>query len=318
MLRRLFLKRLAAVPFLPAFAAVPAAPSRVAATNLPEENTMSMANVNGVNLRYEETGEGAPLVWVHEYGGDLRSWEPQVRYFSRRYRVITYNHRGYAPSTIPSAASDYSQNLLVEDLYQLLKHLELGPAHLGGCSMGANVARDFAIAHPEMTRSLILLGAGAGSVNRKQFLQDEEAIAAGIERDGIASLVHHFEVVSNRASFKQKDPRGFAEFLRQVAEHDAQASAHLAREVLIKRKTVFELEAELKALRVPTLIMAGDRDTPSIEPSVVMREWIPHAGLIVFPGCGHVANLEEPGLFNLHVTEFLAAVEARRWAGWSG
>ena len=279
---------------------------------------MSMASVNGVNLRYEETGEGAPLVLVHEFGGDLRSWEPQVRYFSRRYRVITYNQRGYAPSTIPSAASDYSQNLLVEDLYQLLKHLELGPVHLGGCSMGANVARDFAIAHPEMMRSLILLGAGAGSVNRKQFVQDEEAIAAGLERDGIASLVHHFEVVPNRASFKRKDPRGFAEFLRQVAEHDAQACAHLAREVLIKRKTVFELEAELKALRVPTLIMAGDRDAPSIEPSVVMRDWIPHAGLVVFPGCGHVANLEEPGLFNLHVTEFLAAVEARRWAGWSG
>jgi pimeloyl-ACP methyl ester carboxylesterase len=131
-------------------------------------------------------------------------------------------------------------------------------------------------------------------------------------------LVHHFENAANRASFKQKDSQGFAEFLRQVAEHDAQACAHLAREVLMKRKTVFELEAELKALRVPTLIMAGDRDTPSIEPSVVMRDWIPHAGLVIFPWCGHIANLEEPALFNLHVAEFLAAVEQRRWAGWSG
>ncbi len=248
---------------------------------------MPMASVNGVDLYYEETGEGMPLVWVHEYGGDVRSWEPQVRYLSRRYRVVTYNHRGYSPSTVPRAARDYSQNLLVEDLHQLLTHLELGPVHLGGCSMGANVARDF-------------------------------AIAAGLERDGIASLVHHFEIVPNRASFKQKDPRGFAEFLRQVAEHDAQACAHLAREVLIKRKTVVELEAELKALHAPTLIMAGDRDAPSIEPSVLMRGWMPHAGLTVFPGCGHTANLEEPGLFNLHVAEFLAAVERGRWAGWSG
>jgi len=103
--------------------------------------------------------------------------------------------------TIPSAVSDYSQNLLVEDLNQLLRHLGLGPVHLGGCSMGANVARDFAIAHPEMTRSLILVGAGAGSLNRKQFLQDEEAMTAGLERNGIASLVHHFEIVPNRASF---------------------------------------------------------------------------------------------------------------------
>jgi pimeloyl-ACP methyl ester carboxylesterase len=97
--------------------------------------------------------------------------------------------------------SDYSQNLLVEDLNQLLRHLGLGPVHLGGCSMGANVARHFAIAHPEMTRSLILVDAGAGSLNRKQFLQDEEAMTAGLELNGIASLVHHFEIVPNRASF---------------------------------------------------------------------------------------------------------------------
>lgn len=318
MLRRSFLSKMAAVPFLPALANVSAARSSAGPTNSPKGKSRPTASVNGVNLYYEQTGEGAPLVWVHEYGGDLRSWEPHVRYFSRRYRVMTYNHRGYAPSTIPTAASDYSQNLLVENLRQLLKHLGLGPVHLGGCSMGANVARDFAIAHPEMTKSLILLGAGAGSVNREQFVKDEEAIAVGLERDGIESLVHHFEIVPNRASFKQKDPRGFAEFLRQVTEHDAQACAHLAREVLIKRKTVSQLESELKALRIPTLIMAGDQDTPSIEPSVVMREWIPHAGFAVFPRCGHVANLEEPALFNFQVTEFLAAVETRRWAGWSG
>ena len=114
---------------------------------------MPTARVNGVDLFWEETGRGAPLVWVHEFGGDLRSWEPQVRYFSRRYRVVTYNHRGYPPSTVPKTARDYSQDLLVEDLRQLLSHLDLGPVHLGGCSMGANIARDFALAHGERTRS---------------------------------------------------------------------------------------------------------------------------------------------------------------------
>jgi pimeloyl-ACP methyl ester carboxylesterase len=257
------------------------------------------------------------LVWVHEYGGDLRSWEPQVRYFSRRYRVVTYNQRGYSPSTVPRAARDYSQALLVEDLHQLLTHLGLGSVHLGGCSMGANVARDFALAHRDMTRSLILVGAGAGAVNREQFLQAQEASAAGLEREGIAARVRNFEDQPTRASFKAKDPRGFAEFLRQAGEHDVHACAHLAREVMAKRKTIFELEAELKALRVPTLIMAGDRDVPCVEPSLVMRGWMPHAGLVLFPACGHTPNLEEPGLFNLHVAEFLAAVETGRWAGWS-
>jgi pimeloyl-ACP methyl ester carboxylesterase len=112
---------------------------------------MAIARVNGVDLYHEVTGEGTPLVWSHEFGGDHRSWEPQVRFFARRHRIVTYNHRGYPPSSVPKAAADYSQDLLVEDFYQLLRHLELGAVHLGGCSMGANVARDLAIAHPEMT-----------------------------------------------------------------------------------------------------------------------------------------------------------------------
>jgi pimeloyl-ACP methyl ester carboxylesterase len=276
---------------------------------------MPIARVNGVDLYHEITGDGTPLVWSHEFGGDHRSWEPQVRYFSRRHRVVTYNHRGYPPSSVPKVAGDYSQTLLVEDLHQLLRQLALGPVHLGGCSMGANVARDFAIAHPEMLRSLIMVGAGAGSVNREAFLAGQAEIAAGLDREGQASRIRNLESIPTRATFKQKDPRGFAEFLRQASEHDAQACAHLAREVMSKRKTVPELEPALRALRVPTLIMVGDRDAPCVEPSLMMRALIPRAGLVLFPACGHTPNIEEPGLFNLHVAEFLSTVEAGRWAG---
>ncbi len=167
---------------------------------------MPMASVNGVDLYWEATGQGTPLVWVHEYAGDLRSWEPQVRYFSRRYRVVTYNHRGYPPSSVPKTAREYSQGLLVEDLYQLLEHLGLGPVHLGGCSMGANVARDFAIAHERMVRSLILVGGGAGSLNREEFLKAQETLASALEREGIASLIRSVQNVPTRASFKDKIP----------------------------------------------------------------------------------------------------------------
>ena len=278
---------------------------------------MSIARLSGLELYYEETGAGVPLVWSHEFGGDHRSWEPQVRYFARGYRVVTYNHRGYAPSSVPAEAIAYSQDILVEDLFRLLRHLGLGPVHLGGCSMGANAARDFAIAHPELVRSLIMVGAGAGSVNREQFLKGQAATADGLEREGMASRLRSFEDLPTRASFKAKDPRGFAEFMRQAGEHDAGACAHLAREVMAKRRTVPELEGPLRALRVPTLIMVGDQDSPCVEPSMRMRALIPHAGLVVFPACGHTPNIEEPGLFNLHVAEFLAAVERGRWAGWT-
>jgi pimeloyl-ACP methyl ester carboxylesterase len=278
---------------------------------------MPIAHLDGIDLYYEVTGQGTPLVWSHEFGGDHRSWEPQVRYFSRRYRVITYNHRGYAPSSVPKGAGNYSQDILVADLHRLLRHLDVGPVHLGGCSMGANAARDFAIAYPEMLKSLIMVGAGAGSVAREQFLASQGAIAESLDRDGIAARVRNFESLGTRISFKEKDPRGFAEFLRQSSEHDAQACAHLAREVMSKRKTVFEIEAGLRACRVPTLIMVGDLDAPCVEPSLAMRRMMPHAGLVVFPACGHTPNIEEPGPFNLSVDSFLAAVESGRWAGWS-
>jgi pimeloyl-ACP methyl ester carboxylesterase len=278
---------------------------------------MPLAKLGDVELYYEETGQGAPLVWSHEFGGDHRSWEPQVRYFSRGYRVVTYNHRGYPPSSAPADARAYSQDILVEDLHRLLRHLGLGRVHLAGCSMGANVARDFALAHPDMVRSLVMVGAGAGSVNREAFLQSQAATAEALEREGQASRVRAFESLPARASFKAKDPRGFAEFLRQAGEHDARACAHLAREVMSRRRTVPELEAPLSALRVPTLIVVGDHDAPCVEPSLMMRALIPHAGLLVLPACGHTPNIEEPGLFNLHVSEFLACVERGRWAGWT-
>lgn len=278
---------------------------------------MPTASVNGVEIYYEETGQGAPLVFSHEFGGDHRSWEPQARYFARRHRVVTYNHRGYPPSGVPKAVSDYSQDLLVADLHGLVKHLGLGPIHLVGCSMGANAARDFVLAYSGMVRSLTLVGAGAGSVNREQFLEGQRATAAALDREGIGAVLRNLETLPARASFKQKDPRGFAEFLRQAGEHDAQACAHLIREVMSKRKTVQEVEAGLRALRVPTLIMVGDQDAPCLEPSLMMRAMLPHAGLVVFPACGHTPNIEEPGLFNVHLAEFLAAVEGGRWAGWS-
>ena len=277
---------------------------------------MPIAHLDGIDLYYEDTGTGLPLVWSHEFGGDYRSWEPQARYFARRYRVITYNHRGYPPSGVPKAAADYSQDILVADLHRLIRHLNLGPVHLAGCSMGGNVARDFALAHPAMLRSLTMIGAGAGSVDREQFLKGMATNAANLDREGIGALVRNMDAVPARATFKAKDPRGFAEFLRDIGDHDAQACAHLAREVMSKRKTVPEVEAALRACTVPTLIMVGDADTPCVEPSVAMQKLMPHAGLVVFPACGHTPNIEEPGLFNHVVGEFLAAVDAGRWAGW--
>ncbi len=277
---------------------------------------MPTARVNGVELYYEETGTGFPLIWSHEFGGDYRSWEPQVRYFSRRYRVVTYNYRGYPPSSVPDDPAAYRNEILVEDLAALMRHLGIAKAHIGGLSMGGNVALNFGIRYPEMAASLIIAGCGSGTVNRESFARECEARARLFLEKGAAAVADDFAGLASRRGFADKDPRGWAEFLAYVREHSPQGGAHMLRGVQLRRKSVFELEPELKTVMVPALIIVGDQDEPCLEPGLFMKRHMPHAGLVILPMTGHTANIEEPALFNLHVTEFLTAVENGRWGPW--
>ena len=88
-------------------------------------------------LHYEECGKGTPLIFVHEFSGDSRSWEAQLRFFSRRYRCIAFNARGYPPSDAPQARTKYSWRIAVDDIADVLRHLRIRKAHVVGCSMGA-------------------------------------------------------------------------------------------------------------------------------------------------------------------------------------
>ena len=193
---------------------------------------MPSARINGVTLDYEETGSGFPLIWCHEFGGDYRSWEPQVRYFSRRYRVITWNYRGYPPSDVPQDPAAYRNEILVEGPAALMRHLGIERAHVGGLPMGGNVALNFGIAHPDMPENLIICGCGSGTVGRETFPAEGEQRAQQFLNEGIEAKARNF------------------------------------------------------------------------------------AGLVMLPMTGHTSNIEEPALFNLHVAEFLAAVEHGRGGTW--
>ena len=116
-----------------------------------------------------------------------------------------------------------------------------------------------------------------------------------------------------RVQFANKDPRGFAEFQRALAEHDATGSANTQLGVQRERPSLYDLTGEMKALRVPTLVLTGDEDWPCLLPGVLMKRNIPAAALAVMPNCGHAINLEDPGGFNRIVGDFLAQVDAGRW-----
>jgi pimeloyl-ACP methyl ester carboxylesterase len=274
---------------------------------------MSVAHVNGMSLYYEITGEGAPVIFSHEFAGDYRSWEQQVRFFSRRYQVITYNNRGYPPSDVPKDPEAYSQEVIVEDLHQLMLYLKISRAHIVGFSMGASVALNFGVKHPEMCLSLVVAGCGSGSTNREQFEQDTRRVVDLLEREGTEKVAEIYVKRPTRVQFRRKDPRGFQDFLKRFMEHDPLGSALTLGGVQMRRPTIFTLEGVLKELAVPTLLMVGDEDDPCIEPTLFMKRLIPRSGLVVVPQSGHTLNLEEPDLFNSLVSNFFTAVEAGKW-----
>lgn len=275
---------------------------------------MPTARVNGVNLHYEQTGEGYPLIFSHEFAGDYRSWEAQVRFFSRRYRVITYNHRGYPPSEVPTDPEAYSQTAVVDDLYHLLRHLKIPKAHIAGLSMGGNITLHMGIRYPEVCASLVVAGCGAGSTNRQKFEQDVKTVAERLEKEGMAKVAEFYGLGPTRVQFRRKDPRGWEEFMAQLKQHSPIGSALTFKGVQLRRPPIFALEAELKRIQVPTLLLIGDEDEPCIEPAIFMKRNIPSSGLITFAQSGHTINLEEPDLFNRVVFDFLTLVEAGKWA----
>ena len=270
---------------------------------------------DGVKLYYEETGSGTPVIFVHEFAGDQRSWEPQVRHFGRRYRAIAYSARGYPPSDVPEAISFYSQNRAADDIAAVLEHLGIGRAHVVGLSMGGFATLHFGFRHPARALSLTVAGCGYGAEpsQREQFRAEAETIAAFIKSQGMAAFADKYAHGSTRVQLENKDPRGFAEFKRLLAGHSATGSANTMLGCQRERPSLYDLVDQMKALTVPTLVLMGDEDWPCLTPGILMKQNIPSAALAVMPNCGHGINMEEPDEFNSIVSDFLAQVDSGRW-----
>src|SRR5437899_11676445 len=184
---------------------------------------MPTARANGVNLYYEEAGQGLALVFVHEFAGDYRSWHLQGRFFSRRYRTISFNARGYPPSDVPEDPKAYSQDQAADDIRGVLDALKIGKAHVCGLSMGGYATLHFGLKHPDRALSLVVGGAGYGSApgEREKFLRDSEAVVKRFEDDGMAKTADVYAKGPTRVQLMDKDPHSWREFDRQLAEGSA-------------------------------------------------------------------------------------------------
>lgn len=273
---------------------------------------MPNVTVDGAAIEYAEAGSGLPLVFCHEFAGSMESWEQQVNYFSRRYRTVTYNAKGYPPSEVPADWEEYTWDHQVAVLLGLLDALGIERAHVCGLSMGAYTAVQFMIAHPERCLSVVAAGVGTGSDDPASFLTESEERAGLLEANGMAGMEAYLSG-STRIRFREKDPAGWDRFAALFRAHSSQGSANTLRGFQGRRPSLYTREADLAALNVPLLIVCGDEDDPCVGPSLFLNRTVPNSGLAMLPHTGHACNLEEPAAFNAAVAEFLAQAEAGKW-----
>ncbi|HEY1797471.1 MAG TPA: alpha/beta hydrolase [Stellaceae bacterium] len=272
---------------------------------------------DGVRLFYEEAGSGYPIVFVHEFAGDYRSYETQMRYFSRRYRCVAFNARGYPPSDVPDNFERYSQARACDDIRAVLDALGIPKAHVVGISMGGFATLHFGFTYPERGSALVVAGCGYGAQpdKRQQFHDETARTAAQIAEKGMPEVSKTYGAGPTRVQLENKDPRGYAEFMTQLKEHSTEGSANTMRGVQARRPSLYELTEQMKALAVPTLIATGDEDDPCLDPALLMKRLIRSSALVVFPNTGHALNLEEPDLFNRVCEDFFHQVESGNWRG---
>jgi len=276
-----------------------------------------IASADGTRLYCEEAGSGTAVIFVHEFAGDYRRWEPQMRHFARSHRCVTFSARGYPPSDIPSDPARYGQDIARADVIAIMDALGIEQAHVVGHSMGAYTALHVGIRHPQRCISVTAAGCGWGSAAdpaaRQAMRQQALETAKMFAEQGIAVAAAAYADGPTRQAHKYKDPRGYAEFVRMLAEHSAQGHALTMSMLQAKRPTLWDLEAELKRFSVPLLVIVGDEDETCLDGSLFLKRTAPTAALLVVPRSGHTITSEEPALVNAALAELFAAAERGRW-----
>jgi len=261
---------------------------------------MPTARLNNLDLYYETTGAGAPLVLLHGLGSSSADWALQMPAFAARYRVITVDLRGHGRSL--DGAWRYTIDQMAEDVAALLAQLQEPPAHVVGLSLGGCTAQMLAARHPGQVRSLVLCNTfarlrpdglrGAGRLLRRVWLFGTAPMpmVAGYVAAGLF-------------------PKPEQQAIR--AEAVARLGRNRKRPYLAAMRAVaaFDSRALLAAIRCPTLVLAGDRDTTVPRAAVqALARGITGARLALIEDSGHATPYDQPEEFNRQVLEFLAGV----------
>jgi pimeloyl-ACP methyl ester carboxylesterase len=276
---------------------------------------MPYVDATGAKLYFEENGRGCPIIFVHEFASDIRGWETQVRYFSRAYRCIAYNARGYPPSDVPEDAALYGWEFAVDDIAALMRGLAIERAHVVGLSMGGYAALQFGLRYPEKASAIVATSLGSCSLpsHREAWLRETSIFARVFIEHGMVAMAERMARGPARIQLKYKDRKSWQDFVARLRQHSAQGMSNTMARCQAPRPSLHDLRDRLSGMAIPVLLAVGDEDVPCLEANLMLKSALPNAGLWICPNTGHAINLEEPAAFNAQVESFLGAVERGSW-----
>jgi pimeloyl-ACP methyl ester carboxylesterase len=276
---------------------------------------MPYVEAQGAKLYFEESGEGYPIIFIHEFASDIRGWKHQLRHFSRNYRCVAYNARGYPPSDVPADASSYSWEFAVDDIAAVMHGLSIERAHLVGLSMGGYAALQFGLRHPEKVSAICAAAVGSGShpAQRDAWLRETSVLARIFSDRGMDAIAERIARGPTRIQLKYKDPKGWQEFVARLRGLSPRGLSHTMARCQALRPSLHELRDQLSEMMIPVLFAVGDEDAACLETNLMLKSVLPDAELWTAPNTGHGINLEQPAVFNTQLENFLAAIASGIW-----
>lgn len=270
---------------------------------------------DGTSLYFEETGSGEPVLFIHEFAGNHRTWGAQMDALGQSRRCIAYSARGYPPSDVPDSDDAYGQKIAVADAISVLDALDVARAHIVGHSMGAYTALHVGIEHFDRCLSVAALGCGWGSHpdERETARGLCEDIAAMFRNEPILEAAAKYARFPMRHTFEAKDPGRFAAFEEILGGLSPKGAALTMLNVQRDRPTLWDMEADLKSFTPPLLVLVGDEDHPCLDGSLFLKRTAPTAALQVIPRAGHTITMEEPAIVNAALEDLFTAATGGTW-----
>jgi pimeloyl-ACP methyl ester carboxylesterase len=265
---------------------------------------------DGVRIYYESHGTGSPVVLAYGIGGNADLWDVNRAALAERHRVVLWEPRGHARSDSPADPARYSFARWVLDLRDVMDHLGLRKAHVGGLSLGAGIATRLALGYPSRVRSLIVTNSSSASglpLSVDNIVMRARSIEVTLTQGMDAMAEFAMAANPNVAARLALDPGAKDEFYAYYRRLTPIGYANALRALL----AMDYITDQLPRLRMPVLLVGGDLD-PSLEPMKLMHRRIPGSKLVVLSPASHFANRDRPAEWNDTVLAFLSKVDARK------